>query len=452
MGEKKIAICLERLDIGGVETAVLNQAMALKDLGHQVVILARDGIYTKVLQEKGIKCVDISFDLGNNLDLKKAQQIVKVLKENEIEEVHINQYPCILSVFPACILANIPYVAYSHVNISGVYEWFENTFDLYEDLFAYYFKQASKIVAITQEAKDEIITRYKIAEDKFVIRNNSMYFKEMKQETEPVQTIKNFLIVSRLSREKETSIKNGIDLFLAYAKNHVETKLTIIGEGDLRKCLEEYIGENQAIEMIGAKNNVLEYMEKNDVVIGLDRCILEAIAMKRIALLSGYTKLRGIITKQNIEEATKKNFSGRNLESVSKDELVKQLEELTKDQIEQIAQENYQFAYHNLNSKNNIYILEEPIKTNEEDCLELLVKLQEKRSQLKEEKQQAVKQLEEDKQKQNERLKQKEKELEEDKKLLQQKEEKVQALEQELKEVYASKRWRVTDKISKIFS
>lgn len=452
MGEKKIAICLERLDIGGVETAVLNQAMALKELGHQVIILAKEGIYTKVLQEKGVKCIDISFDLENNLDLKKAQQIVKILKENEIEEVHINQYPCILSVFPACILANIPYVAYSHVNISGVYDWFENTFDLYEDLFECYFKQASKIVAITQEAKDEIIARYKIAEDKFVIRNNSMYFADTRREPQPVETIKNFLIVSRLSQEKETFIKNGIDLFLAYSKNHVEAKLTIIGEGDLRDCLEEYIGGNQAIEMIGAKSNVLDYMEKNDVVIGLDRGMLEAIVMKRIALLSGYTKLRGIITKQNIEEATKKNFSGRNLESVSKEELVKQLEELTKEQIKQITQENYEFAYRNLNSKNNIYLLEEQIKPNEEDWLELLVKLQEKRSQLKEEKLQIVRQLEEDKQKQNESLKQREKELEEEKNLTQQKEEKIQALEQELKEVYESKRWRVTDKISKIFS
>lgn len=52
MDEKNILICLEKLDIGGVETAVLNQATNWIELGYHVVILAKKGIYTPVLEKR----------------------------------------------------------------------------------------------------------------------------------------------------------------------------------------------------------------------------------------------------------------------------------------------------------------------------------------------------------------------------------------------------------------
>ena len=45
MNKQTVLICLERLDIGGVETAVINQTIALIKKGINVVILAKEGIY-----------------------------------------------------------------------------------------------------------------------------------------------------------------------------------------------------------------------------------------------------------------------------------------------------------------------------------------------------------------------------------------------------------------------
>ena len=50
--KKSILICLEQLGIGGVETAVVNQAIALKEKGNEIFILAKKGIYSQVLKEK----------------------------------------------------------------------------------------------------------------------------------------------------------------------------------------------------------------------------------------------------------------------------------------------------------------------------------------------------------------------------------------------------------------
>lgn len=47
MINKTILICLEKLDIGGVETSVYNQSIAFKEKGYNVVVLAKNGIYTE---------------------------------------------------------------------------------------------------------------------------------------------------------------------------------------------------------------------------------------------------------------------------------------------------------------------------------------------------------------------------------------------------------------------
>ncbi len=52
MNEKNVLICLDRLDIGGVETFVFNQSIALKNKGYNITILSRDGLYRKGLEEK----------------------------------------------------------------------------------------------------------------------------------------------------------------------------------------------------------------------------------------------------------------------------------------------------------------------------------------------------------------------------------------------------------------
>ena len=38
--QRRILICLEQLNVGGVETAVLNMSVSLKKHGHKIIILA----------------------------------------------------------------------------------------------------------------------------------------------------------------------------------------------------------------------------------------------------------------------------------------------------------------------------------------------------------------------------------------------------------------------------
>lgn len=360
---KNILICLNKLDIGGIETAVINQASEFIDRGYKVIILAKSGIYTNTLEDKGAICIDFDFELKDGYDLEKSKLIEKIIEEYNITQVHIHQFDCIPSIFPACINTNTKYIAYIHTGVIGTYDWFEEHYVSYKSIFNMYYNMAYKIVAITESAKNENKYKYNVDDEKYIIINNSIRFTENITNNTIPNKIENFLIISRFSEVKRNSIKNAINIFRQYKKNHIEATLTIVGSGEDEKFILNEINDiNDSVNMIGAKNNILEVMNNYDIVIALDRCILEAIATKRIAIISGYEKVRDMITPENIKLASNENFSGRNIEEKEISEIVKEIECLDSEKITNIVNENYEFAYENLNIRKNVYLIEEDDK------------------------------------------------------------------------------------------
>ena len=89
---KNILICLDILDIGGIETFVYNQALALKNKGYNVFTLSKKGILTEELKSKGINCIDFEFTSKSYFDYEKIQEVVEIIEKYDINEVHINQF------------------------------------------------------------------------------------------------------------------------------------------------------------------------------------------------------------------------------------------------------------------------------------------------------------------------------------------------------------------------
>lgn len=438
---KNIMICLEKMGIGGIETSVLNQAIEYKRRGINPIIVAANGIYSDFLKENDINFEEVDFPLENNVDSNKMKRIMEIIEKYEVEQVIINQLPCILSVMPACIIKNIPYVAYVHTSFSTIknddnnmYNWYERTYPIYQDLLKIYFQNAYKIVAISELAAEYVVNRYDATKDKVIILHNSINLDVYKSENKENKKEK-FVLISRLSQEKLESIKNGVEIFEKYdCKNK---KMTIVGDGDKREELEQYVNlkkDRNKIKFVGACTNVKEIINQNDIVLGVDRVILEAIAMKKIPVLIGYSEPKQIITKENIKIEADEGFSGENLKSTSIEELAKQIKEKNID-----VEENYNYVKENLNIQKNIYT-EEKTEINYEganiEIIRLIEKLQNKNIELQEK----IPKINE---KLNGELEKANKELEETKK-------QSEEILKELQSVYNSKRFKIVNKIANI--
>lgn len=441
--KKNILICLEALNIGGVETFVVNQASVLLSKGHTVVILAKEGLYTEKLKQEGAICIDFTFELGEKLYPDKIKEIQEIIEKYKINEVHINQFPCILSAMPACIFSNVPYIAYSHVGVDNVFDWFMDRFEIYNYMFEVYFNNAYKIITIKEEAKNKLIERFHVPGEKIEIIYNSINYEMVdyiRKEEKNQKT--RILLVSRLSNDKKDSLYNGINLFKAYKNRIKEANLMIIGSGEMQSELEEYIKNNNIkdVEFKGPSSNVLEYINNADIVLGLGRCILEAIAMKRLTIILGHKELKGIVTPDNVQSACQGNFAGDNLPTCTIESVVENLNNLDDKTIKQIQEGNYYFGKENLNAKINYdnVIQEEvypQISSGLSELLKYIIKQQEKFDKEKEDLKNQMNTVNEKNEK--------------DRKEINEQKERIQILEKEREEIYSSKRWRYTEKISK---
>lgn len=366
---KNILIALDILDIGGVETFVCNQSVAMKKKGYNVHILSKKGVFTEVLQEKDINCIEFDFVDKNYYDFDKIEKILEIFEKYNIKEVHINQFSAMNVLMPACLIANIPYIVYLHM-ASGIidneklnaYNYYESHFCTYTENFKLLFKYAYKIVAITPDIKDYTIKRFGIEDkSKCIVIPNSINFDEYKTKNK-VNQIKNILIVSRISFEKLNVIINGIKLYQEIKqKSKEKVKLTIAGDGKETATVKEYIKYNriQDITFLGKVSDISKVLEKHDLLIGVDRCVLEAITMKRLAVVSGYDGFKGLLKNEITTQEIEENFCGKNLKERTIEDVANEIVSLKQNEIENIVEENYKQIRQKLDINKNVYIADQ---------------------------------------------------------------------------------------------
>lgn len=452
MKNKSILICLERLDVGGVETSVYNQSLVFKKKGYDVVVLAKQGIYNEKLQSKGIICIDFEFDLANEINSDKTKRIIEIIKQYNVGQVHIHQLPCVLNVLTACLITNTPYIAFVHSRLTEVYDWYINNFSIYKRLLKFYFENAYKIITLNHASIELNAKYFNIDKEKYKVLKNSIVFDEYVSNTE-VTSVKKFMIISRIAPEKIIPIQNGIKCFIEYANTfeQFDGQLAIYGDGNeeniekIKKYIEENNSNNYNISLAGSTNEVAKEMEKYDVVIAMGRCIIEAMATKRLAIVTSPDELKFLIDSTNIYDAIEGNFASNDLKAQKLEDIIEQLKNLNTEQIKKITKENYQIALNELNMFTNAYCIEE---TDINDKYEIqLIELM--NIQLEDLKSQRDKNTTEES---ADVIEQQKKIIEEQKNVIENKEQRNTELFNELSSVYNSKRFKVVNKIANMIT
>lgn len=453
METHSILICLEQLGSGGVETAVINQAVKFKNLGNEVIILAKEGIYKEILEQKGIVCISFDYEIQNNYCLEKSEQILQIIEQYKIDQIHIHQFPCAAYLLPICLSKKIPYIVFLHSGQLDVYDWFMNTYPIYSSIFNLLFKHASKIISITETAKEYTSKKFSVPKEKYMICNNEINFDLYEYEEKNEEEIRKILLLSRISAEKVDSIKYAINLFIDMYENSEEKQkmcLTIAGDGEKKEEIFEYLAtfsKKYPILLLGESNKIPQLIKEHDMVMAMGRGIIEAIAMKRLAFIVGYTGLKGIVTPENIQLLQEENFTGRNKKDITTKEA---LEEISNVKYQEVIEKNYDYLYENLNIKNTIEKIQGQIFLFQEGDLawELFKQIQEGQSEIENK----AKEIETIKNELEQTKKQAEITKEITKEEILKKNTRIADLEKELSEVYQSKRWRYADKILKIFN
>ena len=467
---KNILLCNNAMGIGGVETVILNQVTAFTKKGYNVYVIAGKGVFSDRIEELGGKFIQFEFPEENVINGEKINELVKIIKEKNITEIHIHKYQCVPLVVPSALITRVPYFAYEH-GIRDTKKYYTWNYPIYKIMFPIYFKNAYKIIAITPKVAKFTQKDYDIPKEKYVIIHNGIDFDIYKNDCPKYEgKIQKILIVSRLSDEKLKTIFEGIDIFQKILDKYPNAKLEIIGDGTEKNKVEQYLtqigldyetgsNDSKKVNLLGNQSDVISYLKQADLLLGVDRCILEAISMKVPAVITGYDDIKGLVTKDNIDLAIEENFSGDNMPTIDINDCINQIFELENNRKE-VIEEIYKIALEKLDCYKNYINIPDDIKV-EFDWIGLM-KILKKCSDLIEEQSKDIKAKYEWIQKiekenkdlweEKEKLEEKQQKLKEDaKKIEDELQEKNNALQKELNEVYNSKRWKYTEKLSNIF-
>lgn len=455
---KNILLCNNSMGIGGVETVILNQVTAFTQKGYNVYVVAGKGVYANKVEELGGHFIECNFPEENKIDKERINRLVGIIKEKEITEIHIHKYQCILSVMPAALITGVPYFAYEHgiKDTRGYYTW---NYPVYKSMFPIYFKNAYRIIAITPDVTKFTKNEYNIPPEKYVIVHNGIDFNLYNNPNPEYESkIKKVVIISRLTEEKLTTIIEGIDIFKKLLEKYPEARLEIIGGGQAKEKISEYLkkveldyednSDNSTVNFAGEQTDIIKYLAEADLLLGVDRCALEAIAMKLPVVITGYDGIKGVLTKENINLALEENFSGNNMQTISLEDCVEQILKLQENKKE-IIEDNYKIATEKLDCYKNYINMDSNAKINF-DWIELFKLIENKENEIQEQSKDIKAKYE-----WIQKIEEENKQLWNDKGELQQViaeyEEKNKSLEKELENVYNSKRWKYTEKLSNIF-
>ena len=349
---KNILICLEKLDIGGVETFTIAQVKEYAKRGIKCFVLSQGGLLEKKLKDiKNVELINFTYKIENKINHDEIKIIEKIIKNKKIDSICIHQNPCIPYLLPLILKYKIPYMAYIHSTVEGTFEWYMRTYPMYHVLFPIFFKNASKIITVTEKVKKDSQKLFNIDSSKYKVINNSLDFSEYEdiKINKNLTSINKFMYFGRLAKEKEKSITAAIEFF-KYYKNNVnkEATLKVVGDGALLEDLKTKY-ESEDIKFTGAVSDTIKELKKTDAIIGVDRCVLEGIAAKRIAFISSYHGDIALVTKEIIDKEIEENFSGKTLTD-NKEEILK----YNNDELEDMIRSNYSKIKENLSISNSI--------------------------------------------------------------------------------------------------
>lgn len=347
-------ICLEQLGIGGVETFTITQVEEFARRKIKCYVLARDGLLSEKLKKlKNIEFIEFDFKLENRINTEKVKWLKNFIKEKNIDFIYVHQFSCVPYILPVVFETRIPYIAYLHNIVPKTCEWFMEHYDIYNVLFPIYFECASKIIAITEKVQQEHINLFRLPKEKYIIINNSLDFskypnKKVEKLNKPYN---NLMWFGRVSEQKRTSIETAVKFYKYYKKNYnSKSILTIVGDGEICEEMKEKY-QDKSIVFKGAVSDMIPEIKKSDILLGVDRCMLEAVASKKPAIVCGYKGNVILITPKNIKDAIEENFTGINLKD-DKDEFFKYKE---KDLLK-IINENYDYVSKHLAITDSVYL------------------------------------------------------------------------------------------------
>ncbi len=291
MQNKKILFVISSLKSGGgAEKVCATIATKLYELGYDVHYLTFYDYENKYEFKGKYNCLNEKFAWNVFWNIKKlfsrAKATAKYCKENNIDIIiSFMEEANFPNIFSKIIFWNK-----AKINVSirqSVNAWWR----LYKFLIKRTYSFSDNIITIVKEEKENLIKNYWIKEEKIKVIYNPIDLEKIQnlskedlgKHKELFNNLKfTFINVWRLTKQKKQ--EQLIKVFKKFNEKYPETQLVILGEGELRKQLEEEIWNNKNIHLFWLQKNPYKFLVNSDCFVFSSKwewmpgAVLEALA------------------------------------------------------------------------------------------------------------------------------------------------------------------------------
>lgn len=274
---KKIAIIANSLSRGGAEkvSKILVEWFYLNSIDISMITLSNSS--------------DNSYELNNEVPfyeindeskfgkISKISKLRKIVTENKFDTVVVMGTPLLLVVFPALILTRVKIIT-SERNDPSNFKGKKTT----KYISRFFLLFTNGVIFQTRKAQ---IYYSKLIRNKSIIIKNPVQIDSVKnREINP--NTNNIISVGRLVKQKNHKLL--IDSFNSLLEDLPNSNLTIYGEGQCRKYLEEYIKEldiEDKVFLPGVSSNIHDIMLTSTIFVmssdfeGLPNALIESISL-----------------------------------------------------------------------------------------------------------------------------------------------------------------------------
>lgn len=313
--KKNILMLLMKLDIGGAETHVAELSKELVKRGYNVIAASNGGVYTKELEDAGIKHYIVPLQNKNPGNVMKSFKLIKkIIEDEKIDIVHSH------ARIPSFIAGRLhkkmgfPFVTTAHWVFTTKYG------------LKYITNWGQKTIAVSEDIKEYLMKNYHIPENDITVTINGIDTDKFSPDTDSDEISKELGIgkedntivyVSRMDedRSRVAHILTGV---LPKLENIVDNiKLIVVGGGnDFENVKNEADAINkklgrEAIVLTGARTDINKLVAPAKLFVGVSRAALEAMAAGKPTIIAGNEGYIGLFDEDKAELAYSTNFCCR---------------------------------------------------------------------------------------------------------------------------------------------
>ena len=307
------------LGIGGAETHVVSLAKHLSARGWDVHVASGGGELVRQLVDARIEHVYAPLQSRSPLHMFRAYRVIAALiRERRIGLVHAHARIPAWIAGMACEKRGIPMVmTYHGTFVSGAF-W---------NLFT---RSGDRTIAVSEDIRDYVVQEFAFSKDSITVIPNGIDLDIFREPDEsdredgrlalsvPPGESPVVLYASRLDGDLAGVASAMIDASLLLSDKFPSMTLLIAGDGDGLMALREHAARanrsagRELVRCTGYLTETFPAYAASDLVVGMSRVALEAMACSRPVIVAGPGGVFGPVSPGTEEELEDRNYTSRN--------------------------------------------------------------------------------------------------------------------------------------------